>query len=193
MKSAVFFDRDGTLIEEADFLIDPDLIRATAGAFEAVRRANQAGVLAIVVTNQSGVARGYLSENQLRTINQRMQELFESEGARLDAVYYCPHHPTEGLEGYAVTCHCRKPRPGLLEEAARERGICLEQSVTIGDSLRDIEAGHRAGTAGVLVTSGYGQAQAARLQGLENPLEQPDYVASDILRAVDWALERIRE
>jgi D,D-heptose 1,7-bisphosphate phosphatase len=195
-QAAIFFDRDGTLIEDVNHLTEKEQVRIIATAFEAVRRANQAGLQAVVITNQSVVARGYLSEAALELIHEDLRLRFEKGGARLDAFYYCPHHPDQGTGALTVDCNCRKPRPGMLLQASEEMGLDLRGSVMIGDTLSDVEAGHRAGTRSVLVKTGHGARIAAELSDSRdtlNPLAYPDWIASDILQAVNWSLEKIRE
>ena len=190
---AIFFDRDGTLIEEVGFLSRIDQLRLLPGASAAVRRVNQAQLPAIVITNQSGIARGFLTEADLAQIHAHLRTLFEREGARLDDIYHCPHYPRGEVARYARPCQCRKPAPGLLRRAADDHDLRLEGSVMIGDSLRDVEAGRRAGAEGVLVTSGYGVEEARRLSGGKDSanLPSPSFIASDILQAVDWALKQV--
>jgi histidinol-phosphate phosphatase family protein len=144
--------------------------------------------MVIVVTNQSGVARGYFSEQELEAIHDRMQELFELEGVHIGPFYYCPHLPNAPVAKYSLGCDCRKPQAGMLSRASRERGLDLSRSVFIGESLRDIEAGHRAGCKTVLVLTGYGTTEARKLEELPSEAN-PDFLASDILGAVEWALE----
>lgn len=195
-KAALFLDRDGTLIEETNFLVAAEQITVLPHSFEAVKRINESGLLAIVVTNQSGVARGLLSERQLARIHQRLRSQFSRNRSRLDSIYYCPHHPEEGAGTYTRQCECRKPQPGMLFRAASEFDVDLGRSVFIGDTLTDIEAGHRAGTASVLVKTGYGEEFATKLEDEYRSQDSewyPDYIASDILQAVNWSLERIGE
>jgi D-glycero-D-manno-heptose 1,7-bisphosphate phosphatase len=160
---AVFLDRDGTLVDELGFLARAEDLRCLPGAAEGVRLFNQAGWKVVVVTNQSGIARGLFDERALAAIHGRLSDELAREGARLDLVLHCPHHPEEGLAPYRRVCACRKPAPGLLLEAARRLGLDLAASWTIGDSLRDLEAGRRAGLAGgVLVLTGKGPLERAR-------------------------------
>jgi D-glycero-D-manno-heptose 1,7-bisphosphate phosphatase len=161
-----------------------------------VRRINESGYLAILITNQSAIARGLLSEEQLAVIHRDLLNRLARNGCRLDAIYYCPHHPTEGNGTHTLECDCRKPKPGLLIKAATDFELDLNHCVIIGDTLKDIAAGHRAGCLGVLVRTGCGAEIAASLrQGPQAPGTEwyPDYTASDILQAVDWSLERIGE
>jgi D-glycero-D-manno-heptose 1,7-bisphosphate phosphatase len=178
MKWAVFLDRDGTINEEVEYLDDPDELRLIPGAAEAIHFLNQAGVPAIVVTNQAGVGRGYFSEARVEAIHQQLAKQLAAHDARLDAIYYCPHHPDEG-------CDCRKPKPGMLKGAAREHGLDLSRSFAVGDKVSDLEAGRRAGCRTVLVLTGYGtEAQEA----FKHSDFQPDFTARDLLEAVRWVL-----
>jgi histidinol-phosphate phosphatase family protein len=192
-KSAIFIDRDGTLIEEVHHLTSVEQVRVYPRSFEAVRQINAAGMLAIVVTNQSVVARGLLTESHLHQIHRFIVDRFERESARLDAVYYCPHHPEAGASPPLQECDCRKPKPGMLIRAAGDFGLDLGESVLIGDALSDIAAGHRAGTRSVLVKTGYGSQSAAKLDEEQflSPEQRPDHIASDLLEAVRWAIRRV--
>src|SRR5690349_10719996 len=139
---AVFLDKDGTLIEDVPFNVDPDLIRLSPHAGAALRLLQQAGHGLFVVSNQSGVARGLFAEEALLAVERRLRALLLDEGVRLDGFYYCPHHPDGSVRRYATRCMCRKPMPGMLRNAAREHGIALEESWMIGDILDDVEAGN---------------------------------------------------
>lgn len=155
-RDAVFLDRDGTLIEEVHYLARPEQVRLIPGAAEAVRRLNHLGVLVVVVTNQAGVARGYFPESRVAEVHAHLAMLLAEQGARVDAFYFCPHHPTEGAGAYRVACDCRKPRPGMLLAAARDLDIDLSRSWMIGDKPCDAEAGRAAGCRSVLVRTGHG-------------------------------------
>jgi D-glycero-D-manno-heptose 1,7-bisphosphate phosphatase len=156
-REAVFLDRDGTLIEEVNYLSAPEQVRLISGAADAVRRLNDAGLLVVVVTNQAGVARGYFPESRVAEVHAHLSALLAECGAKIDAYFYCPHHPTEGIGAYRVACECRKPRPGLLLTAARELGIDLSRSWMIGDKLCDASAGEAAGCRTLLVRTGHGR------------------------------------
>ena len=191
-KRAVFLDRDGTLIREVAYLSRLEEIEILEQASSAVTRINQAGVLAVVVTNQSGVARGLLSEERLQEIHRSIDRSFVQRGARLDAFYYCPHHPDRGSNHYRQRCGCRKPQPGLLLEAARELEIDLQASCMVGDRLVDVRAGRSAGCTSVLVKTGLGMQELARYQGLQDRSNtRPDFVAADLLEAVQWMEETV--
>jgi D-glycero-D-manno-heptose 1,7-bisphosphate phosphatase len=176
----VFLDRDGTLIEERGYAATPDQVALLPGAAQAVARLNRAGVAAIVITNQSGIGRGYFTQTAVDAQHQRLRELLAAGGARLDAVYVCPHHPDHG-------CDCRKPRTGMLERAAEELDIDLGRSWVIGDRSADVECGRQGAAGGLLVRTGYGQQylddQPARTATLE--------VFDTVLEAVVEVLARL--
>jgi histidinol-phosphate phosphatase family protein len=148
-KPAVFVDRDDTIITDVGYCDDPNEVHLLAGAAEGLRLLSRAGYFVVIVTNQSGLGRGYFDEQQLNVVNERLREELRSRGADFDALYYCPHLPQDN-------CSCRKPRPGLLLRAASELNLDLNLSYTIGDNERDIEAGREAGTRTVLVRAGEG-------------------------------------
>jgi D-glycero-D-manno-heptose 1,7-bisphosphate phosphatase len=187
-RAAIFMDRDGTISEEVGYVNHISRYRLLPRSLEAIRLINEAGLMAIVTTNQSGVARGYFSQDLVEAVHARLLSLAAGAGARLDAVYYCPHHPAEGSPPWRAACDCRKPKPGMILRAAREHGIDLERSYVVGDSVVDIEAGAAAGVRGVLVLTGYGRGL------LEHQKERfrtpPAHTADDLLEAVRWILER---
>jgi D-glycero-D-manno-heptose 1,7-bisphosphate phosphatase len=163
-RAAVFLDRDGTLLDEDGYLDDPEGVRLLRGAARAVAELNDAGLATVLVTNQSGVARGMFDEERLAAVHARLAELLREKGAHLDLVLYCPHHPEHGAAPYRRTCDCRKPAPGLLLEAERTLGIDLARSWVVGDAARDLEAGRKAGVPNlVLVLTGKGSATATKL------------------------------
>lgn len=156
-KPAIYIDRDGVVVELIDYLNQIDQVVLMPGIADAIRAVNQAKVLLVIITNQSGVARGLLTEATLGEIHARIKALLAEQGAHVDAIYYCPHHPDIGNPTYRRKCDCRKPAPGLLLRAADDMDIDLSRSVMIGDHLSDIEAGHRAGVARTfLVLTGHG-------------------------------------
>ncbi|MBI4560632.1 MAG: HAD family hydrolase [Candidatus Rokubacteria bacterium] len=187
---AVFIDRDGTLSEEVGYVNHPKRLRLLAGSAEAVRLLNRAGLRAVVITNQSGVARGYFSEEVLHAVNAELVAQLKAQGAFLDGLYVCPHHPREGKPPYRARCDCRKPKPGLLLRAAGELGLDLAASYMVGDKISDVAVGRRAGAASILVLTGYGlgEWEYRRPHGRW----EPDHVAEDLLGAVRWILARSR-
>ena len=155
MKRAVFLDRDGTINVEIEYLYRAEDFEFIQGVPEAVRTLNDAGLMVVVVTNQSGVARGYYTENDVENLHRHIAGELKKYGAHIDAWLYCPHHPS-GRGSYALPCDCRKPLPGMLREAAQRYDIDLGQSIMIGDKRADIEAGQAAGCRTILVRTGYG-------------------------------------
>jgi len=187
MKTAVFLDRDGTLSVDVGYPSRYDQISIYPESYEAVRKLNQAGLLAVVVTNQSAVGRGLLNEDGLNEIHNRLRASFAGRGARLDAVYFCPHYAQSADPRYRKECDCRKPNPGLALRAAAELEIELSQSYMIGDKAEDILFGMNIRAVPVLVLTGMGRESLAKLreQGIE-----PAHVAETILAAADWILDR---
>jgi D-glycero-D-manno-heptose 1,7-bisphosphate phosphatase len=190
-RRAIIMDRDGTVCEEVGYVNHVDRVRLLPNSSAAIRSANEAGFQTVVVTNQAGVARGYFAESLVDEVHDRVRELLAQDGARLDGIYYCPHHPEVGPPAYRKACTCRKPLPGMLERARDEMGIDLATSYMIGDTIKDLEAGHRAGTTTVLVLTGYGKGELA-YQSHGWPV-RPDHVAADLLAATRWILERESE
>lgn len=191
---AIFLDRDGVLIDDVDLLTRPEQIRILEGVPEALRRLAEAGFKLIVVSNQSVVARGLLTEPEVENLNRTVEARLLAAGApALDAFYYCPHHPNATVPEYRSICECRKPQPGLLRRAERDFGIDLPQSFLIGDRLTDIEAGQRAGCRTVWVQTGKHTApriQTAEPLDLKEPI-QPDYTCPSLKRAAQWILETL--
>jgi len=184
-RKAVFLDRDGTLVQERGYLKDPAHVALEQGAAEAVARLNRRGFAVVLVTNQSGVARGTCTEEDVAAVHRRLESLLEAEHARLDGVYYCPHYPEGVVEEYRKACSCRKPAGGMLLRAAEDLGIQIEGSYMIGDKLTDTEAARREGLTGILVRTGYGESEwKACLQ--EPEPAKPDRVVLDLREAVDF-------
>jgi D-glycero-D-manno-heptose 1,7-bisphosphate phosphatase len=189
-RRAVFFDRDGTLNEEVGYVDDVARFRVYTFALDAVRQINQAGMLAVVLTNQSGVGRGIFPESLVGTVHERLCGEMQQAGARLDAIYYCPHHPAAELVSYRRECACRKPSTGMMEQAAARFDIRLEDSFVVGDRYLDIEMAHRAGARGVLVRTGFGQGEWEMFHA--NGRFQPHHVAENVFEAVQWILGRVK-
>lgn len=169
-QKAIFLDRDGTLNKYVGFLTDINELELTEGAAEAVRRINASGYLAIVITNQPVIARGEVSKEELSEIHNKLETLLGQDGAYIDAIYYCPHHPDKGFAGerpqYKIECDCRKPRPGMLLQAADDYNIDLTASWMVGDSDSDIKAGTAAGCKTLLLDG-----QISLLQAIEQILD----------------------
>lgn len=189
-RRCVFLDRDGVINEEIEYLHDPDRLVLVRGAAEAIAALGRAGAAVVVVTNQAGIARGMYTERELAAVTARLDELLGSAGGRLDATYFCPHHPEAGAGAYRIACRCRKPAPGMLERAAAELGLDLARSVIVGDRETDLLAGRAAGCAAVLVRTGYGAREEARLASAGRA-ELPDAVFDSLATATPWLLERL--
>ncbi len=170
---AIFLDRDDTIIIDKVYLNNPDQIELTPGTVEAIRLFNERKLPVIIITNQSGIARGLLDEEILGEIHQRLIEMLEDAGATIDAIYYCPHHPEGSVPEYSIECDCRKPAPGMLLAAAEEFALELKQCYMVGDKEIDVETIHNLGGKGVLV-------------GKDS--EKADFSCSDMLEAARWIL-----
>jgi D-glycero-D-manno-heptose 1,7-bisphosphate phosphatase len=182
-RPAVFLDRDGTVSEEVGYLNHLSRFQLLPGAAAAIRRLNDASLPVIVVTNQSGVGRGYFPEQLVRDVHDRMSVELLKGGARLDGVYYCPHVSSH-------ECECRKPKTGMLEQAARELGLDLNKSFVVGDRHSDVEVAHGAGARSILVRTGFGEGELA--WHAKNWPRQPEFVAADLPEAVEWILQEVR-
>lgn len=173
---AVLLDRDGTINEDTGYLSDPRKVRLLDGAAHAIKRLNHASVKVVVVSNQSGVGRGYFKNSQLSAVNKRLKELLKKEGARIDGIYCCPHRPDEN-------CGCRKPSTGLASKAALKHSIDLTRSYVVGDKATDVELARNAGAKAILVLTGDGERERP---GLKSPA---DFIAKDLSEAVRWIME----
>lgn len=184
----IFLDRDGTINEEVEFLSDPKELRLIPRAAEAIRQANELGAAVCVVTNQSGIARGLVSEEQLVVIHQAMDQMLAREGARIDAYYHCPHHPTLGEGPLRVECDCRKPRTAMVERAVARFDIDTTRSFVVGDRLLDVRLAMAIGATGILVRTGYGATV------LSAPIPEDvhiDYVAKDLYDAMQFISRKV--
>jgi D-glycero-D-manno-heptose 1,7-bisphosphate phosphatase len=181
-RRAVFIDRDGTISEEVGYINHVSRFRLFPYAPAAIKRLNENGWLAIVITNQAGVARGYFSEDTIQAVHDAMTNELKSNGAQLDAVYYCAHHPSVGEPPYRFDCDCRKPKPGLILRAAKNFDIDLKKSWMVGDRYSDVELARNAGVKSMFVLSGYGRGEWEHQRA--SWTEQPDLVAEDLLEAV---------
>lgn len=188
MKPAVFLDRDGTVSEEVGYVNHVGRFRLLPRAAQGIRRINESDYLAVLVTNQAGVARGYFKESLVIAVHERLEELLAKNGAHLDGIYYCPHHPTAGEPPYRQDCDCRKPKPGMVLAAQRDLNIDVAQSFMVGDKHSDITFAQSVGMQGVLVKTGYGLGEIE--QWSAEWTEQPDQVCEDLLDAVEWILSR---
>jgi D-glycero-D-manno-heptose 1,7-bisphosphate phosphatase len=194
-RTSVFLDRDGTIIREHGHFWEPRLIELVPRAADAIRRLKGAGFLIIVTTNQSAIARGIFDEHQFWIGQRRVEELLAEQGIKLDAVYFCPHHPTEGDTPYKQECDCRKPKPGMILRAAREYGINLQRSFMVGDSPVDVGAGNAAGVRVVQVQTAYGKGiqglvRSQAVEGTDGRPMEPDFKAEGIDEASHWILQQ---
>jgi D-glycero-D-manno-heptose 1,7-bisphosphate phosphatase len=178
-RPAVFLDRDGTVTEEVGYLNHVSRLRLLSGAPEAIRRLNQSALPVILVTNQSGVGRGYFPEALVLEIHDQLKAELAKAGARIDGLYYCPHISAD-------KCECRKPKTGMLERAASEFGLDLKKSFVVGDRHSDVELAYRAGARSIFVRTGYGEGELA--WHAKNWPRQPEFIAVDLLEAVHWIL-----
>lgn len=181
-RPAAFLDRDGTLIAERNFLGDPNAVEVLPSVPEAVRLLNQWGYWVIGVSNQSGVARTYFGIEEVESVNQRIIDMLAADGARLDRIYYCPHHPEVLRARNEEPCECRKPALGMIRRACTDFPIDLGHSFVVGDQTSDLGLARSAGIPGVLVLTGFGQWQREHLPADQNP----NYIADDLLSAVRW-------
>ena len=185
---AVFLDRDGTINVEVEYLSTAAELELIPGAPEGIRSLNQAGFLVIVITNQSGVARGLFDEERVWAINRSLEEMLARRGARIDAWYYCPHHPEHGGPDYRKRCSCRKPATGMVEQACRDFPIDLAASCIVGDSMRDVQVGWQCGMKSVLVRTGHGEREIKASQ--PDAISRLDCIARDIRHAAEWILSQ---
>jgi len=185
-RPAIFMDRDGTISEEVGYVNHIDRLRLLPRSARAIRLINNSPYAAVVVTNQSGVARGMFPESLVEEANERLSALLAREGARLDGVYYCPHHPEHGASPYRARCDCRKPGTGMIEQAARELQLDLSPSYLIGDKIVDVACARAAGMKGVLVRTGYGAGEI--LYRRDQWSCEPCFIADDLLDAVERIL-----
>jgi D-glycero-D-manno-heptose 1,7-bisphosphate phosphatase len=181
LRHAVFLDRDGTIIEEVGYLNHVSRFRLFPFVAAAIHRLNDAGFPVIVVTNQSGVGRGYFPESLVHTVNELMTQQLAKAGAKIDAIYYCPHTSAEN-------CSCRKPRTGMLDLAAHEHALDLQRSFVVGDRYGDMDLARNAHARSVLVRTGYGEGELAWHAAKRS--WQPDFVAEDLTQAADWILRQ---
>lgn len=184
---AVFLDRDGTLIEEAGYANHLSMVKLFPFTVDAVRQLNRAGLSVIVVTNQAGIARGIIKEPFVAEAHAYLSERLAQGGATVNGYYYCPHHPDGIVSGLNVECECRKPKAGLWQRAAAERGIDLLRSYSVGDRWRDVRAARAAGTRSVMVRTGYGRAEEhAPPAGVTT-----DAIVDNLAAAVGWILNEV--
>ena len=185
-RRAVFLDRDGTIIEEVGYLDRAERVEFYPWTIDAIRAFNRAGLAVVMLSNQSGVARGFFTEAVVDHVHTRMAAMLAEGGARIDAYYYCPHHPDGKVAGYARPCDCRKPGRGLVDRAARELGVDPARSFVVGDRWVDVALARAVGASGVLVRTGYGMSvEHQRPDNLS-----ADAVVDNLIAAATWILGR---
>lgn len=175
-KPAVFLDRDGTINEDTGYIDSPERLIFIDGASSAIKKLNSKGYRVIIITNQSGVGRGYFSKEAVDAVNKKLEETLKKQGAHLDGIYYCPHHPDDN-------CECRKPKIGLLEKAKKDLDIDFKKSYVVGDKISDVELASKIGGKGILVLTGEGKEHKKMLK---SPLS---YIADDLKDAVEWIIK----
>lgn len=184
----VFLDRDGTITEEVGYLTDTSRLKLIPGAGEAIALLNEFGVPTILTTNQAGVARGYFKESMVIECNRKLEKMLAVFGGKLDALYYCPHHPEVGKKPYRVDCNCRKPKPGMLLKGEEEFNLNLSKSYVIGDKASDLEVADRVKAKSILVKTGYGLGEV--LYGKKKWKVKPLVVCENLYEAVKYILEK---
>lgn len=189
VKPVVFLDRDGTLNVEVGYIRNVDDLRLIDGAGEAIKRLNQKGIACVLVTNQTGAARGYYPETHIHALNERLTKLLKEEGAFLDDVYYCPHLPEGIVAEFSQICQCRKPESGMVEKALKDHPeFDSKRAFVVGDKATDVELAQNCGARGILVKTGYGEAV---IKGeYQNPVDA-DFEANSIVDAADWIISQL--
>jgi len=182
MNKAVFLDRDGVITEEPPYYAHKiDQLELIPKSAEAIRLLNKNGFKVIIISNQSGVARGYYHEKDIQIYNNEMKRQLEEKGAHIDAIYYCPHHPEATIKEYRIDCDCRKPKPGMLKLAEKDLNLDLKCSFLVGDKMSDIEAGYRAGCKTILVLTGQGNGELKKISEMNI---KPNYISKDLFTAI---------
>ncbi len=186
-KRAVFFDRDGTINRDVGYPNSYDMVEIFHYSFASVRKINEAGFLSVIVTNQSGIGRGFIEEKNLHDIHRKLRLDFAKHKASFDGIYYCPHYEHSEIKEYRKSCACRKPNPGMAQKAARELNIDTARSYMIGDKLEDILFGKNIKATSILLLTGFGRKTLPKLK--EKGIE-PAHIAETLEGAVDWILKR---
>ncbi len=189
LRPAVFLDRDGTINEQMGYINHTCRFQLLPGAAEAIKKLNDLTIPVVVISNQSGLARGYFPEELLGEVHEKMNSLLAEKGAHVDGIYYCPHHPEAKEERFRATCSCRKPKPGLVLAASEQLNLDPERSFVVGDRWSDIKTAANCGAKSVLVRTGYGRGDEQYI-GPQQEI-QPDYIAEDLMEAVEWILQEI--
>jgi len=188
VRAAVFLDRDGTVIEERGYLGRLDLIEVFPWSAAAIHLLNEAGYAVVIVTNQAGIARGLFDDGFVQAAHARLDALLREQGAVVDGYYYCPHHPDGIVDRYRIRCGCRKPAPGMVQQAAADLNLDVQRSFVVGDRWVDVRLARAVGARGVLVRTGYGQTEEAR----PAPDVAPDAVADNLMGATSWILRNLQ-
>ena len=186
-KRAVFLDRDGTINRDVGYPNSYDMVEIYPYSFSSVKKINEAGFLAVIVTNQAGIGKGFIEEKSLHEIHRRLRLDFAKKKAFFDGIYYCPHYDQSEIPEYRRACSCRKPNPGMAQQAVRDLNIDTTKSYMIGDKVEDILFGLNIQATPILLLTGFGQNSLPKL--LDKGIE-PAHVAETLLDAVDWILER---
>jgi D,D-heptose 1,7-bisphosphate phosphatase len=181
-RKAIFLDKDGTLIPDIPYNVDPSLITLAEGVPEGLQLLQKAGYIFIVISNQAGVARGHFQFKQLEKVSTKITELLKASNIKIEAFYYCPHLQSGSVEEYSIDCDCRKPKPGMLLTAANDLEIDLTTSWMIGDILNDCEAGKRAGCQTILINN------SNETEWLKGPFREPDFISENFLEAANFIL-----
>jgi len=189
MNKAVFLDRDGTINEEMGYINHISRFKIFRFVPKAIRILNESGYKVIVVTNQSGVARGYFDEQLVKEVHKKLLNKVELAGAKIDAIYYCPHHPDEGKPPYRIDCECRKPKTGMIQKAKNAFNLDITRSFMIGDRYKDVEFGHKAGLHTVMVLTGYGKGEYTYQR--QQWKKKPDHISKNLLEAANWISGRL--
>jgi len=196
MNKCVFLDRDGTINKENrtknnpfGFMWDMSDLSLIKGVSKGIALLNKAGYKTVVITNQSGIARGFFNEGFVKKVHNEIDRRIAKKGAHIDRWYYCPHHPTCGMEKYKIECNCRKPKTGLVEKAVTELNISLENSFFVGDNLRDMETGWNSGIKTILVLTGNGKKTLEEIS--KEQKNKLNYIALNLLEACEWILNKV--
>ena len=184
MNKAIFIDKDGTLVIDVPYNVNPDLISLAPTAAEALQLMQSEGFLLIVISNQSGVARGLFTENDLPPVSEKIQSLLAENSIKIDGFYYCPHHKNGTVKEYSIDCDCRKPKPGMIVKATNDFTIDLSKSWMIGDILNDVEAGKSAGCKTILIHNGN------ETEWILNENREPDYKVNTLLEAANIIVQQ---
>ncbi len=188
-RMAVFLDRDGTINEQMGYLNHPSRFVMLPRAVEGIKLLNEQGIPVFVVTNQSGLARGYFPPSLLDEVHEGMNDMLAAKGAKVDGIYICPHHPEAKEDKYRLDCNCRKPKPGLFLQAAAEHDIDLAESFVVGDRWSDLKAASACEATGILVLTGYGRGDREYIGPTQSV--QPAHVAEDLYEAANWIISKV--